>query len=76
MTAGARMAIKRKGADAPAIVACTLLPYEKDFELGATLAESRRPVELSHAHCAAFCVFGSAEFFANLLVPKQTGYAR
>ena len=61
MCAGARMAIKRKDARAPAIVACTLLPYEKDFELGATLAEARRPVELNHAHCAAFCVLGGAD---------------
>lgn len=61
MCAGSRMAIKRKGAAGPAIVACTLLPYDSAFELGGTLADSRRAVELSHAHCATFCVFGSAD---------------
>jgi len=60
MCANARMAIKRKGAAAPSIVACTLLPYDKDFELGATLAEANRAVALAHAHCATFCVFGGA----------------
>jgi len=61
MCAGARMAIKRKGAAAPAIVACTLLPYASEFELGTTLAEACGPVELRHEHCASFCVFGGAD---------------
>ena len=61
MCASARMAIKRKGASGPTIVACTLLPYENDFELGATLAQARRSVALTHAHCAAFCVLGGAD---------------
>lgn len=61
MCAGSRMAIKRKGASGPTIVACTLLPYEKDFELGATLVEASRSVDLAHAHCAAFCVLGGAD---------------
>lgn len=61
MCAGARMAIKRKGASGPAIVACTLLPYEKDFELGPTLADARGAVSLTHAHCATFCVLGGAD---------------
>lgn len=60
MCAGARMAIKRKGAAAPVVVACTLLPYEEAFEMGPTLAAARRPVALTHAHCATFCVFGGA----------------
>lgn len=60
MCAGARMAIRRKGAEAPAVVACTLVPYDRAFEMGATLAAARRPVALSHAHCATFCVFGGA----------------
>lgn len=61
MCAGSRMAIKRKGADTPAIVACTLLPYAPEFELGPTLAAARGPVELAHRHCATFCVFGGAD---------------
>jgi uncharacterized Fe-S cluster-containing radical SAM superfamily protein len=58
MCATARMAVKRKGADRPAVVACTLLPYDPRFELGATLAEAARPVALNHPHCARFCVLG------------------
>jgi uncharacterized Fe-S cluster-containing radical SAM superfamily protein len=60
MCASSRMVVKRKGADAPAVVACTLLPYDPQFELGATLAEAARPVALNHPHCATFCVLGGA----------------
>lgn len=60
MCAGSRMVVKRKGADAPAVVACTLLPYDAQFELGRTLAEASRPVALNHRHCAKFCVLGGA----------------
>ena len=38
MCASSRMVVKRRGA-APSVVACTLLPYEPEFELGATLAD-------------------------------------
>lgn len=58
MCASARMVVKRRGARAPEVVACTLLPYESDFSLGRSLAESLRPVALNHAHCARFCVLG------------------
>ena len=58
MCASSRMVVKRKGADKPTVVACTLLPYEPEFELGETLAESRDPVSLNHPHCAKFCVLG------------------
>jgi uncharacterized Fe-S cluster-containing radical SAM superfamily protein len=58
MCASSRMVVKRKGADKPAVVACTLLPYEAEFELGETLAEARDPVSLNHPHCAKFCVLG------------------
>jgi uncharacterized Fe-S cluster-containing radical SAM superfamily protein len=58
MCASSRMVVKRKGAAAPAVVACTLLPYDPQFELGATLAEAARPVALNHPHCAKFCVLG------------------
>lgn len=60
MCASSRMVVKRKGADAPSVVACTLLPYEPEFELGATLEEAERPVRLNHPHCAKFCVLGGA----------------
>jgi uncharacterized Fe-S cluster-containing radical SAM superfamily protein len=60
MCATSRMVVKRKGADRPAVVACTLLPHDPNFELGATLAEAARPVPLNHPHCARFCVLGGA----------------
>nr|WP_232479034.1 radical SAM protein [Roseomonas rosulenta] len=60
MCASARMVVKRRGADRPAVVACTLLPYDPAFELGATLVEASRPVALNHPHCAKFCVLGGA----------------
>jgi uncharacterized Fe-S cluster-containing radical SAM superfamily protein len=60
MCASSRMVVKRKGAARPAVVACTLLPYDAQFELGATLAEAARPIALNHPHCARFCVLGGA----------------
>jgi len=60
MCASSRMVVKRKGAVRPAVVACTLLPYDRDFELGATLAAAARPVALNHPFCASFCVLGGA----------------
>jgi len=60
MCASSRMVIKRKGAARPAVVACTLLPYDPQFELGGSLAESADPVRLNHPHCAKFCVLGGA----------------
>jgi len=60
MCASARMVVKHKGAGRPAVVACTLLPYEPQFELGDTLAESVGAVRLNHPHCAKFCVLGGA----------------
>jgi hypothetical protein len=58
MCATARMVVKRRGAPAPEVVSCTLLPYQEAFSLGATLAESLVPVPLNHRHCARFCVLG------------------
>jgi len=60
MCASSRMVVKRKGAPGPAVIACTLLPYEPAFELGATLKQASRPVPLNHPHCARFCVLGGA----------------
>jgi len=60
MCASSRMVVKRKGAAAPAVLACTLLPYDERFEMGATLAEASRAVPLNHPHCARFCVLGGA----------------
>ena len=60
MCASSRMVVKRKGAAKPTVLACTLLPYDAEFELGETLAEAERPVALNHPHCAKFCVLGGA----------------
>jgi uncharacterized Fe-S cluster-containing radical SAM superfamily protein len=60
MCASARMVVKRNGAAAPAVLACTLLAYDPRFELGSTLAEASRPVSLNHPFCASFCVLGGA----------------
>jgi len=54
------MVVRRKHAPAPAVLACTLLAYDAQFELGATLAEAASPVALNHPHCARFCVLGGA----------------
>ena len=60
MCSNSRMVVKRKGAETPAVLACTLLPYDPQFEMGATLEEAERDVALNHPHCAKFCVLGGA----------------
>jgi hypothetical protein len=59
--------VKRKGAATPTVMPCTLLPYERQFEMGATLQQSLvadggmfkdGAVKLCHVHCAKFCVLG------------------
>ncbi|HEY2184597.1 MAG TPA: radical SAM protein [Xanthobacteraceae bacterium] len=58
MCASSRMVVKRKGSARPVVLACTLVPYDEQFELGATLKEASGPVRLNHPHCAKFCVLG------------------
>jgi hypothetical protein len=67
MCATSRMVVKRRGAAAPVVLPCTLLPYDPLFEMGATLADASRAdggmfengaVKLCHPHCAKFCVLG------------------
>jgi MoaA/NifB/PqqE/SkfB family radical SAM enzyme len=60
MCASSRMVVKRKGALSPVVLACTLLPYDRQFELGTTLADAEKSVPLNHPHCAKFCVLGGA----------------
>ncbi|NNK79189.1 MAG: radical SAM protein [Litoreibacter sp.] len=60
MCSSSRMVVKRRGADRPAVLACTLLAYEPEFEMGTTLAEAEADVRLNHPHCAKFCVLGGA----------------
>jgi len=65
MCASSRMVVKRKGAERPAVLACTLIPYDEQFELGATLRDAARTVPLNHPHCARFCVLGAASCSAG-----------
>jgi uncharacterized Fe-S cluster-containing radical SAM superfamily protein len=67
MCATSRMVVKRKGAHAPVVLPCTLLPYDTAFEMGGTLAQSLTAdggmfadgaVKLCHHNCAKFCVLG------------------
>jgi hypothetical protein len=58
MCAQSRMVVKRRQSSRPAVVSCTLLPYDPRFELGGTLASALGPVALNHPHCARFCVLG------------------
>lgn len=67
MCASSRMVAKRKGADKPVVLPCTLLPYIETFEMGTTLADAAKAdggmfdngaVKLCHRHCAKFCVLG------------------
>ena len=59
MCASSRMVVRHKGAPAAEVAACTLLPYDPQFSLGATLAEATAaPVQLNLRFCAQFCVLG------------------
>ena len=58
MCASSRMVVVRKGNAQPSVMACTLLAYDQQFNLGASLAEAQKSVQLNHPHCASFCVLG------------------
>ena len=58
MCASSRMVVKRRGAERPAVVACTLIAYDEQFEMGSDLVEAAREISLNHPHCARFCVLG------------------
>lgn len=60
MCATSRMIVRRKGAEAPSVLACTLIAYDERFELGRTLLQADVPVPLNHRYCATFCVLGGA----------------
>jgi uncharacterized Fe-S cluster-containing radical SAM superfamily protein len=74
MCATSRMIVKRKGAVRPAVVACTLLPYDPRFELGHTLGEASEAVPSIPA-LRQFCVLGGG---ACSLAAKEAppGFAR
>jgi len=60
MCADARMLVKRNGAAEPTVLACTLIPYDDAFDMGANLKTAARAVKLNHPHCSKFCVLGGA----------------
>ncbi len=60
MCSNSRMVVKRRGAKQPVVLACTLLAYSPEFEMGETLEAAEKPVHLNHHHCAKFCVLGGA----------------
>lgn len=74
MCAFSRMAVKRKGEDRLSIVPCTLLPYDRSFDMGETLTASlaadggsfkQGAVKLNHPHCSKFCVLGGGKCSAG-----------
>ena len=60
MCASSRMVVKRKGAARPTLAPCTLIPYDRRFDMGDSLARAGEAVRLAHPHCATFCVLGGA----------------
>lgn len=60
MCATSRMVVHRKGEATPRVAACTLIPHDRGFDLGSSLAEASCAVALNHPHCARFCVLGGA----------------
>jgi sulfatase maturation enzyme AslB (radical SAM superfamily) len=74
MCASSRMVIKRRGAERPTVVPCTLIPYDAAFDMGPTLAQAAKAdggmfaagaVKLCHPHCAKFCVLGGGSCSAR-----------
>lgn len=65
MCATSRMVVKRKGDEKPSVMACTLLAYDQQFNMGQTLKEASKSVHLNHPHCAKFCVLGGGACSVN-----------
>jgi sulfatase maturation enzyme AslB (radical SAM superfamily) len=60
MCSSSRMIVKKKGMQKPSVIACTLLPYEDEFDLGESLTNSFQKIYLNHKHCSKFCVLGGS----------------
>lgn len=60
MCATERMVVRNKNKPSPSILACTLLAYDEQFDLGSNLKEAQKSVHLNHRFCAEFCVLGGA----------------
>ena len=68
MCASSRMVVKRQGAERPTVLPCTLIAYDRAFEMGSTLADAAKAdggmftagaVKLCHPHCSKFCVLAN-----------------
>ena len=61
MCSSSRMVVKKKNSPKPSVIACTLLPYEDEFNLGQNLTDSlKKKIYLNHKHCSKFCVLGGS----------------
>ncbi len=60
MCAHSRMIVRRKNAKAPSVLPCTLLWDDPKFDMGQSLKDALKPVQLNHPNCAKFCVLGGA----------------
>ena len=58
MCANSRMVVKPKETGKTVIMPCTLLAYQKEFQLGNKLSLAREPISLNHPNCSRFCVLG------------------
>jgi sulfatase maturation enzyme AslB (radical SAM superfamily) len=60
MCSSSRMIVRKKDLKKPSVIACTLLPYDEEFDLGQTLTNSLQKIYLNHKHCSKFCVLGDS----------------
>ena len=60
MCSSSRMIVRKKGLKKLSVIACTLLPYDEEFDLGETLTNSLQKIYLNHKHCSKFCVLGGS----------------
>ena len=60
MCSWSRMVVRKKNSNNPSVIACTLLPYADEFDLGETLTNSLQKIYLNHKHCSKFCVLGGS----------------
>ena len=65
MCANSRMIVKRKEDEKTHVVACTLLPFIKEFDYGFNLKNANKKTYLNHPHCSKFCVLGGATCKTN-----------
>ena len=60
MCSSSRMVVKKKNSPKLSVIACTLLPYDDEFDLGQNLTNSLKKIYLNHKHCSKFCVLGGS----------------